>query len=341
MASMNAFKTDAYGMTSLSRAVDKMDYKPSLLGELGLFQPRPVSTRDIFVEKRNTTLSLVPTSAIGAPPRNEPKDKRSATTLRTVRLADAFTMYAEEVTGIRGFNSENEMQNLQAEYARRAAIVRQNMELTMEHHRLGALQGILLDSDNTTVLYNYFTEFGVAAPAEIAFDLGNAATDVRQKCKDVVRAMARSSRGAYTPQTQTHALCGDSFYDELINHPNVEKFYLNWTAAEALRTSGNPFEAFTFGGITFHNYRGTDDNTTVAVPTTKAKFFPVNANGVFDAVWGPGEFGPYVNMPGQEIIAMNLMDPSGREAFVTHEQYSYPLFMCVQPEVLRTAREGA
>jgi hypothetical protein len=40
-----------------------------------------------------------------------------------------------------------------------------------------------------------------------------------------------------------------------------------------------------YGGITFVNYRGTDDGTTVGVDTNKCKFFPANAPGVFECAY--------------------------------------------------------
>ena len=44
---------------------------------------------------------------------------------------------------------------------------------------------------------------------------------------------------------------------------------------------------------------------------------------------------PYVGAPGQNIYSMNLRDPSGRDAFVRNEQYSYPLYICQRPGLLR------
>ncbi|RIJ15955.1 major capsid protein [Henriciella mobilis] len=335
MASMDVFNSSAFSMTSLTGAVEKTDYKPQLLGELGIFEDMPVRTRTVFVDEREGTLSLIPSSPTGAPPEELVKDNRSAVPLKTTRLAKGFTLYAEEVQGIRGFGSETELMQVQAEYLRRMSRVRDDMELTHEYHRLGALQGKLLDADGTTVIYDYFSEFGVSEAAAIDFALTTSTTKVREKCQAVTRAMARSSKGAFTSQTSVHALVGDTFYDNLISHPTVEKTYQNWAAAEDLR-SNKAFSAFTFGGITWHNYRGTDDNSTVAVAANEAKFFPVGASGVFKKAMAPAEFGPYVNTLGQDIYAINVLDRD-RQAWTRGEQYSYPLYMCVRPNTLRKA----
>ena len=55
--------------------------------------------------------------------------------------------------------------------------LRQHAQLTLdptiEYQRVGALKGIILNGDGST-LYNLFTEFGVTPPTEVGFDLANA-----------------------------------------------------------------------------------------------------------------------------------------------------------------------
>lgn len=334
MATMDVFNSSAFSMTSLSGAVEKMDYVPNLLGSLGIFEPMPVRTRNVFVDKRESGLTLIPESPIGSAPEEREHDDRSAIALKTRRLAKGFTLYAHEIQEVRAFNGESELEQVQAEYLRRMANVRRDMEATHELHRLGALQGILIDASGDTT-YSYFTEFDVSQASEVNFALGTAGTDVRKKCADIIRAMERAAKGAMVPGTQVHALCGDTFYDQLIDHPKVRDTYLNFVAAQELRAP-TPFRMFTFGGITFHNYRGTDDTSTIAVEATKAKFFPVGAPDVFKVAYSPAEFMPFVNTPGQSVYAMNIPDRD-RQAWVRGEMYSYPLYFCQRPEMLQRA----
>lgn len=336
MATMDIFSNSAFSTTSLSGAVEKMDYTPQLLGSLGIFDPEPVRTRSIFVDRVEGGLTLIPTSADGAPPAVLGKEDRDAVSLRTTRLAKRFTIHAHELDGIRAHGSESELTGVQREYARRLGRIRNDMEITHEHHRLGALQGVLLDADGSTVIYDYSTEFNEAIPAATSFELDVAGTDVHKKCKDIARGMARSGKGALAGAS-IHALAGDDFYDALISHPNVEKFYLQQQAANSLREAqGQIFESFRVGGITFHNYRGTDDNSTVSIPAAEAKFFPVGARDVFKVAYAPLEAIGFVNSPGQSVYAMNIPDRE-RNMWTMGEIYSYPLFMCQQPRVLRRA----
>lgn len=338
MANLDIFRNNAFSMTSLTGAVNRVPYKPQLLGSLNIFEPTPVRTRTVWVERKNNTLSLIPTTPVGAPPTSRQKDKRDATPFQTVRLAEQSTIYAEEVQSVRAFGSETELKTVQKETMDRLVNLRDDMELTKEYHRLGALQGLLLDADGTTVIENYFTKFGIAPAATVNFELNQDGTQVRNKIKDVVRSMRRSAKGAFGPSTQVHALCGDEFFDNLTSHASVEKFYLNWLAAEGLRNTqgAGAFEAFTFEGVTFHNYRGTDDNSTVAIATDECKFFPVGAREMFKAAYAPAEFGPYVNTPGLPMYSMIIPDLK-RQAYVEAEVYSYPLHICQRPEILRSA----
>ena len=86
--------------------------------------------------------------------------------------------------------------------------------------------------------------------------------------------MMKAAKGVFTPATRVHALCGDAFWDDLTAHSEVRQTYLNTIEASQLR-NGNAYETFNYGGITWENYRGTDDGS-VGINTDKAKFFPVN-----------------------------------------------------------------
>lgn len=335
MATLDVFNSDAFSLTSLSSQVEKVDYVPGLIGSLGVFEPVPVRTRTVWVDRREGEVNLIQTSANGAPPEELVRDDRSAVPLKAVRLAKGSTIYAAEIAGWRAFGSENEQTVVMTEYARRMARVRQDIEYTHEKHRLGALQGILLDADGSTI-YNYATEFGETIPAATSFELDVNTTDVRGICHAITRSVARSAKGAWIDgRTTLHALAGDAFYDALINHPQVRETYLNWSAAADLR--GNAaFGAFQYGGITFHNYRGSDDNSEIAVNTDQVKFFPVGAVDVFKQVMAPAdEFIEYVGAPGQNVYSINIRDKD-RNAWVRNEQYSYPLYICQRPGILRT-----
>lgn len=336
MATMDIFNSSAFSTTSLTGMVEKIPFVPNLLGSLGIFEPEPVRTRNVFVDRIEGGLTLIPTSPDGAAPEALDGEDRDAVGLRTTRLTKRFTLMASELDGIRATGSETELMQVQREFNRRFTRLRADMELTHEHHRLGALQGVLLDADGSTVIYDYSTEFNEAIPAATSFELDVDTTDVHTLCKNIARSIARAGKGNLAGAS-IHALAGDDFYDALVSHPNVEKFYLQQVAANQLREAqGQIFESFKVGGITFHNYQGTDDNSTVAIPTAECKFFPVGGRDVFKQAMSPLESMEYVNTPGQNVYAINVPDRE-RGMWSKGELYSYPLYMCQQPRLLRRA----
>lgn len=334
MANMNIFEGDAFSLMSLSGAIDRVDYVPQFLGGMGLFTPEAVTSSDVWIDERDGVVGLIQTSSRGAAPEPTSRDDRKARPFKVPRITKEATLYAAEIAGLRAFGSESEQDRVQTAYLHRMAKVRNHVELTHENMRLGAIQGKVLDADGGTI-YDYFTEFGIAEPAAVSFELDVATTDVNGLCRNLVRGMVRSGKGAITVGTKIHAVVGDAFFDALIIHPNVEKFYINWQAAQALRTGSEAFGDFEFGGITWHNYRGTDDNSTVAVGVDDAKFFPVGGTEIFSHIMAPAdEFMPYVGASGQNTYMMNIVDRD-RQAWTRGEIYSYPLMMCRRPEVLR------
>lgn len=341
MATMDIFNQDAFSMVSLTNAIDRTPFQPQRLGQMGLFTPMPVRTITVGVEDRDGKLSVIQTSERGAPLQQRATEKRKIRDFRTARIAKGDHLTASEIQGIRAFGSETELMQVQAEVARRLdgpVGIRRDVELTKENMRLGAIQGIVLDADGS-VIYNWFTEWGLAQPAEIDFDLDNAspvAGALRKKCNDVVRKVTRGAKGMMTQGSGVGALCGDEFWDAFITHPDVEKTYLNWEAAANLR-EGTAWQAFNFGGISWENYRGTDDGTTVAVGSQKVNFFPANSPGVFQEAMSPGESFEFVNTPGLPEYAMIVPDKD-RNMFVDIEVYSYPLFLCSTPAALQRGK---
>src|SRR5690606_11857176 len=132
---------------------------------------------------------------------------------------------------------EQQLETVQGMIARRAAQHSQSFALTEEYHRLCVItQGKLLDKDGS-VLYNYFSEMGENQATEVDWDLDNAnPTDgvLRQKSADLMRAMGAALGGL--PFNGILALCGDAFYDGIVQHKEVRDTYRGYEAAATLRT---------------------------------------------------------------------------------------------------------
>jgi hypothetical protein len=349
MLSMDIFKGDAFSTFTLTTAIEKTPFKPQGLGELNIFTPNPIRTTALAVEERQGKLALIPFSDRGQEGTQRTTEKRKMRYFDVPRLMHADTIYANELQNVRAFragdNIVTEQMQVEEEVARRVngpTGLTSNIEYTWEFQRLAAIQGQCLDSDGS-VKFNWFDEFEITQAAETAFNLAaGTANSLRPICNAIVRTMARKSQGAFTPATRVYALCGDTFYDQFVNHPDVIRTFVNWSDAKEIRGGdhGSAFGAFEFGGITWMNYRGSDDTTTIAVAADKVKFFPVNAPGIFQVAYAPGESFEWVNTPGKPMYAIPIFDRD-RNSWWKVEVYSYPLHICTRPEVLLSGKAGA
>lgn len=344
MAHIDIFNNDAFSLVEMSAAVEKMPRIPTLLGDMGLFTPKPISTSIASFEQNAGTLGLIQTSPRGAPLPARARDARTLRHLMAPRIAKQDTITAAELANQRAFGSNSELTVVQMDINRRAQALTFDVQLTWEHMRLGAIQGIVLDADASTTLYNLYTLFDVTQPDEVDFDLDNAspaAGALRKKCSEMVRAVRNAAQNAWiNGRTKVVGLCDDVFWDQLIAHPEVRATYLNQVAAAELRGDAST-GTLDFGGILFVHYEGTDGSAQTAavkVPEGKCKFFPRDAApDLYQAILTPGEFFPVINQPGQALYALTIPDME-RQAFVQLEVYSYPLFVNTRPLTLRRGK---
>ncbi|WP_395661514.1 major capsid protein [Aestuariivirga sp.] len=220
--------------------------------------------------------------------------------------------------------------------ANRAGEASQFFARTEEFHRLNIVKtGRLLDTDNS-VLFDYYTEFGETPAAEIDFDLDNASPAegvLRKKCAGIIRQMASILDGI--PFTNVMAICGDTFFDDLIAHKEVRDTYKGYADAASLRgayvSAGvNGFHgSFDFGGITWANYKG---GGTIGIDTNKCHLFPTGVPGLFRTVYGPADYIETVNTPGQRLYAKQWEMMNGKG--VNLEFQMNALHYCTRPRVL-------
>lgn len=339
MLDIDVLLDDAFSAPQLTQALEDVPYVPTFLDSLNLFEDVPITTDVIKIEKRGQTLRLVPTTPRGAPVPQRTPDGRTMRAFATPRLANGDRLKASEIFGVRAFGSTTELETVAGELLRRLDNLRADNTLTHEYHRLGAIQGLLVDSDGSTVIEDFFAAFGISTPTEIDFNLDAAQTgSIYQQLTDVQRTMIRNSGGLWGPGASIGALAGDAFYDALIGNAEIRTTYLNQVEAQQLRKGvAPPFGNFTYGPVTFFNYRGTDDNSLLTVPTDKVKFFPIGVRGVFQRAISPGETLDDIGTLGRPVYAMQVPDLQ-RNMWVDAEVYSYVLYMCTRPQMLLTGK---
>lgn len=348
MASMDVFRQNAFSLIAMTQAVNREKFVPDLLETLGIFTPEPIREEKFWVEKKQNRVALIQTTKRGSPKSQTEKDRAVVRDFRTTRLRKGDTLTASEIANIRAFGTESEVIAVAQEVASRTRKIQDDMRLTWENMRLGAITGVVLDADGTPI-YDWYDEFDVTAPAEIAWDFGSAtAADglIKKKANVLKRSMIRSAGGAFGANARVVSICGDNFFDDLTTNKETRATYLNQPEASQLRMQyASAYGSFYYGGIEWINYRSTDDQPGdtdgpfVGIPTDECRIFPVGARNVFSHIMSPGESFDLVNTLGQQWYAKTKLDKDNE--FVEVDVASYPMFVCKQPEVLRRGRRGA
>ena len=326
MPALDIFNNDAFSVSNLTQAINDQPHQPTRLGEMGLFEESGISTTSLMVERVGNTLQLVQTSPRGSIGAGKEDDKRKLISINTVHLQRNDAIVADKVQNVRAFGSESELQTVQSIVADKLGDLRRDMDVTLEWHRIGALKGLLLDADGSTLM-DMFTVFGLSQQThDIALDID--ATKVQIKIVEAVRKM-ETVLGAKV-YNGVHVLCSPEFFDAMVGHPAVVEAYQRWLDGAFLRDDHRA-SGFQFAKCTFEEYRGTVGATRF-IAANKAYMFPKGVRGMFKAHYAPADYMETVNTIGlpyyakQELMRMN----KGVEI----EAQTNPIFFNTQPNAV-------
>lgn len=341
---IDIFSGNAFSAVTLTAQVNNVPFTPNFLGSLGLYAYDGVRTVDIAVGEKNGQLTIIKSSPRGAPPEQQPKPKGTVRKATAVRLAREAEVAADEVQGVLS-NSDPALAELQTP----AALIQERlegpfglraaMELTHEYHRLGGIKGVVLDADGS-VLWDWYSFFGIAALDDHNTNFGALTVDggaFELECAALKRAMVKELNGLPLAQMRPVALCGDSYYDQVYSNKEVKAARKNGDAGRGrdgdVFSQNKAYSSFEYGGITWLNYRGTDDGA-VSVATGEARLFPMGVPGLFQMLFCPPDILGLTNTKGLPLYA--FMPPerqTSRMAVV--EAQSNCLTLNLRPRSLR------
>jgi hypothetical protein len=338
MPSLDIFNGDAFSVISMTDAVNNVPFVPGRAGQIINWNERGITTTTVMIESVDGVLKLLNPTPRGGPGETKAKDKRNARSLVVPHYQHDDGITADEVQGVRAFGQETEVQSVMGLVSNRLAeAVNLILDPTLEFQRLGAVKGIILNADGTT-LYNLFTEFGVSQETEIDFDLDNATPAsgaLRKKCATAVRLISDNLGGV--TYSGVHAFCGNAFFDDIIAHTEVVESYKGTPMATVLREgyvlpNGNKiYGAFEFGGIVWENYKG-KNGADAMVNTDKCHIFAQGVPGLFRTVYAPADYIETVNTVGLPRYAKQWLTPNGKR--VEMESQSNTLSYCTRPKTL-------
>lgn len=337
MSVLDVFGSNAFNTLSLTDAINAVPFTPGRAGAVIDWSEAGVPTTQIMVEEKSGSLSLINPTPRGGPGEARAKDRRTVRSFVVPHYQIDDTIMAEEVQGVRAFGSENTLQTVQGMVnMRMEEHVRESFDPTLEYQRIGALKGIILNGDGST-LYNLFTEFGVSQLGTVTFDLDPSTSDgsIRKACTGIVRSIANVLGAAM--MRGVHAFCGDDFWDQLIASKEVRETYLSQVEARELR-GGVAWDTLNYGGIIFENYRGYVGSTSF-IDDDQARFFPVGVPGLFRTVYAPADYIETVNTPGLPRYAKQIRQKNDKG--IDLEMQSNAFSYCTRPRTLMIGSNGS
>ncbi|SFV06052.1 Phage major capsid protein E [Methylobacterium sp. 174MFSha1.1] len=298
---LDIFNQDAFSASALTGNITLVPNAYGRINALGLFRPEPIATTTVTVILENGVLNLLPTRPRGAPATLGTRGRQRPKAFPvphiphedSVLATDVQNMLALTPTGIAGLETVLGFLN------RKLIVMRNKHAITLEKLRMDALKGVIRDYDGSVIL-DLFAAFGVTQQV-VDFALGTASTDVLGKCQDVTGYMEDNLLGE--TMTGVHALASPEWFRKFTTHASVkEAFKYYQSGPQILREDVR--KGFTFGGITFEEYRGSasyvqEDGTTSVperfIPAGDVRFFPLGTTDTFTNYWAPPDFWSAVN----------------------------------------------
>lgn len=330
MEVLDAFGSDPFKIDSLIHSINHQDHAPTRLAELGIFETESISTPSVFIEEEFGTLKLISTAPRGGVAESVSLNRRKARPFKVPHIPVMTQVMADEIQNVRAFGTGDRaslaMMAVTQVRDKKLAKAVLELESTVEYHRIGAVKGVVLDSDGSSVVHNLFDEFDVIQ-STFNMALGNDNTDVLTNIRKAQRKSLDALGASILRGWQV--ICGDAFFDSLVGHPKVEDKYLNYQTGAAVLIGGTaPYSSFPFGGVLWENYRGKVGGIDF-IPTAKAYLFPLGVPGLFVHYLAPADYVETVNtlgLPYYSKAAMMRFDKG-----IELEAQTNPLLLCTKP----------
>ena len=336
---LDIFNGDAFSVASLTKSINTQDHKPQRLGELGLFDEEAITTTSVAIELDHETLKLVENKQRGGVPQPNDQAQRKILSLVVPHLPTDDALLADEVQNIRAFavadQATAQRMAVQTKVDRKLQHMRNKLEVTLEYHRIGAVKGIILDANGTSVIYNLFYQFEVAQQVQTLV-MDTAGTDVPQKLRAATRSL-ETALGS-TVYSRLHVLAGWSFMDKLLAHASIKDLMkANPADARLLREEDLRYNVIRVGNIVFEEYGGTVGGITFIDPT-EGYLFAEGVPGLFVTYFAPADYIETVNTPGLPFYAKQ--EPKRMGKGMDMEAQSNPLCLCTRPQSVIKLKEN-
>lgn len=314
-----------------------------LVNELNIFRNEAVSQHTITIEQIDKVLGLI-TDKVRGERANVSKDgQRLMRAYAIPHFPADDAIFPSDVQGKRAYGSEG-VETVELVKERKLETLRKSHAITVEFARMQAITQGTIYAPNGTVVGNYYNDFGVQRK-EIAFDLGNSATNVGNKITEVVDHIQLNIASGETPE-RIICLASPEFFDDLINQAGVKSAYQFYSSTqEPLRNSLRKglYDIFEYKGVTFYRYIGgykdANGDFQKFIPTGDAYFLPLGTQDTFVSYYSPANKFDLVNTLGEEAYVFMYEGTKGDKIEIESEHNAIHLVR--RPQVIVRATTGA
>lgn len=331
MQTADIWEGDGFTIESLTAAVNKGTYRPGQVSAAGLFEEEGVTTTRVSIEERNGKLGLVEPSQRGGSGETTGDDDRKLIPFDIQHYQRDDSVLADEVQGVRAFGTTDQLETVRERVERKAMRHAQDLTMTLEHQRVGAIKGIIT-SKSGTVWENLYNKFGISVPDAVSLELDVEATHVAALFQDVIYGIEDALD---EPYSGIHVFTGRDFHKSLWTHKSVRDTFLYNGGAAVLRNDVP--DTFQFAGATWERYKtGAKATADLGAPYIAANEARVVIKGVPDLFitrFAPADYEETVNTIGLPFYAKQYPKPNGKGRNL--EVQSNPISLCTRPGVLR------
>ncbi|MEI2386040.1 major capsid protein [Breoghania sp. JC706] len=331
---VDIWEGDGFSMRSLTAAVNSEPYRPGQISATGIFDEDGVTSTRVSIEMRDGKLGLVEPSERGGPGETVDDEKRRKLPFDIPHYQRDDAVRADEVQGIIRFGSTDELETLQDRVERKGARHGQDLTMTLEHQRVGAVKGIIT-SKSGTVLEDLYSRFGIAVPAPVSLELDVEATKVSSLWQDVVYSIEDDLDETYSG---LHVFTGRNFHKAVWEHKSVRETFMYNAGAVVLRQDVP--DVFEFGGATWERYKtgakAKSDLGASYIDPNKARVVPVGVPELFITRFAPPDYEDTVNeLPplGLPFYMHQYKMANGKGRHIEVQMNAVSL--CTRPQALR------
>lgn len=333
-----------YTGTELTEQVNRIPNSFGLIRAMGLFSEDGAISTVVEIRMENGVLRVLPAKERGAPGTPGQRETGETIFMEVPHFPDFDLITPQDIQNLMIVVGRSKRPaTLDDEMTKRLANIRSNHDITLEYLRMSALKGLLKDGNGRT-LYDLYDVFGQTKKT-IDFKLGTPGTKIIDKCDELFGHIADNLKGE--TMSGVEVLVDNQFFNGLIQHPNVEKYWTSNQAGiqavaqiERQNLGGQWGRIFDFQNIRFREYYGSapvrDANNQVVnerfIAPKHGHAFPVGTMDTFKTWFAPANDIRHVNTVGQPVYISPEVLKHGEGVELKSE--SDPLPIAKRPEVL-------